>query len=107
MYALVVVTGLLGLLINLGARTVERRRAGLAPVRTRGGGRVRRALSVLLRRCCSSLALPALLVAVWWFASDGSTDVYWPPLRTILDDVPGRLDGRAAARGTCCPACCA
>lgn len=34
------------------------------------------------------LALPLLLVIAWWFASDGSTDVYWPPLRTILTTFP-------------------
>ncbi|MGW0419751.1 ABC transporter permease [Streptomyces sp. NPDC003015] len=34
------------------------------------------------------LALPALLVMVWWLASDGSTDVFWPPLRTILKTFP-------------------
>jgi ABC-type nitrate/sulfonate/bicarbonate transport system permease component len=34
------------------------------------------------------LALPAVLVAVWWVASDDSTDVYWPPLRTILETFP-------------------
>jgi ABC-type nitrate/sulfonate/bicarbonate transport system permease component len=34
------------------------------------------------------VALPALLVVVWWVASDGSTDVYWPPLRTILRTFP-------------------
>jgi ABC-type nitrate/sulfonate/bicarbonate transport system permease component len=33
-------------------------------------------------------ALPALLVAVWWVTSAGSTDVYWPPLRTILEAFP-------------------
>lgn len=33
-------------------------------------------------------ALPALLIAFWWLASDGSTDVYWPPLRTILKTFP-------------------
>ena len=33
-------------------------------------------------------ALPLLLMAVWWFASDGSTNVFWPPLRTILDTFP-------------------
>ncbi|MFD6169277.1 ABC transporter permease [Streptomyces coeruleorubidus] len=33
-------------------------------------------------------ALPALLVTVWWVASAGSTDVYWPPLRTILAAFP-------------------
>ncbi|MEU2284799.1 ABC transporter permease subunit [Streptomyces sp. NPDC013178] len=34
------------------------------------------------------LVLPAVLVAVWWVASDDSTDVYWPPLRTILETFP-------------------
>ena len=31
------------------------------------------------------LALPAVLVAVWWFASRDSTNFYVPPLKTILD----------------------
>lgn len=31
------------------------------------------------------LALPAILVAVWWFASKDSTNFYVPPLKTILD----------------------
>ncbi|WP_190034105.1 ABC transporter permease [Streptomyces fructofermentans] len=35
-----------------------------------------------------ALALPSVLLAVWWFASDDSTDVYWPPLRTILTAFP-------------------
>ncbi|TLS44668.1 ABC transporter permease subunit [Streptomyces montanus] len=34
------------------------------------------------------LALPVLLVTAWWLASSGSTDVYWPPLRTILTTFP-------------------
>ncbi|EDY55816.1 MULTISPECIES: ABC transporter permease [Streptomyces] len=42
----------------------------------------------LLRRLVLVLALPALLVVVWWLASDGSTDVFWPPLRTILRTFP-------------------
>ncbi|MGX1564441.1 ABC transporter permease [Streptomyces sp. NPDC055506] len=29
-----------------------------------------------------------VLVTVWWVASAGSTDVYWPPLRTILETFP-------------------
>lgn len=32
-----------------------------------------------------ALALPAVLVAVWWFATDRSTTYYLPPLREILD----------------------
>ncbi|GAA2659598.1 ABC transporter permease [Streptomyces vastus] len=34
------------------------------------------------------LALPLLLLIAWWFASAGSTDVYWPSLRTILTTFP-------------------
>ncbi|GGW47849.1 ABC transporter permease [Streptomyces caelestis] len=41
-----------------------------------------------LLRLVFAVALPALLVAVWWVASAGSTDVYWPPLRTILEAFP-------------------
>jgi ABC-type nitrate/sulfonate/bicarbonate transport system permease component len=42
----------------------------------------------LLLRLVLVLALPVVLVAVWWAASAGSTDVYWPPLRTILTAFP-------------------
>jgi ABC-type nitrate/sulfonate/bicarbonate transport system permease component len=41
-----------------------------------------------LLRLLLVVALPALLVALWWLASDGSTNVYWPPLRTILRTFP-------------------
>ncbi|WP_369264069.1 ABC transporter permease [Streptomyces sp. R35] len=34
------------------------------------------------------VALPAVLLAVWWLASDGSTNPFWPPLRTILKTFP-------------------
>ena len=34
------------------------------------------------------VALPAVLVALWWLASDGSTNVFWPPLRTIIKTFP-------------------
>ncbi|WP_437033344.1 ABC transporter permease [Streptomyces sp. enrichment culture] len=36
-------------------------------------------------RLLLAVALPVLLVTVWWFASADSTDVYWPPLSTILE----------------------
>jgi ABC-type nitrate/sulfonate/bicarbonate transport system permease component len=39
------------------------------------------------------LALPLLLVITWWFASAGSTDVYWPSLRTILTTFPDEWTG--------------
>ncbi|MFJ8603988.1 ABC transporter permease [Streptomyces shenzhenensis] len=42
----------------------------------------------LLLRVFLVLALPALLLLAWWVASDGSTQVYWPPLRTILRTFP-------------------
>ncbi|KUL45515.1 ABC transporter permease [Streptomyces regalis] len=42
----------------------------------------------LLLRLFFVVALPVVLVAVWWAASDGSTDPFWPPLRTILDTFP-------------------
>ncbi|MGC9537287.1 ABC transporter permease [Streptomyces sp. UG1] len=42
----------------------------------------------LLLRLLFVVALPVVLVAVWWAASAGSTDPFWPPLRTILDTFP-------------------
>ncbi|MFD3496754.1 ABC transporter permease [Streptomyces sp. NPDC058676] len=42
----------------------------------------------VLLRLFFVFALPALLVAVWWLASDNSTDVFWPPLRTIMQTFP-------------------
>jgi len=38
----------------------------------------------MLRRLAATLTLPVLLVAVWWWASDSSTNFYLPPLRQIL-----------------------
>ncbi|MGW0823210.1 ABC transporter permease [Streptomyces sp. NPDC002845] len=45
-------------------------------------------MRLVLVRLFFVLALPALLVAAWWVASDDSTDVFWPPLRTILTTFP-------------------
>jgi len=42
----------------------------------------------LLLRLFFVVALPLVLVAVWWAASDGSTNPFWPPLRTILKTFP-------------------
>jgi ABC-type nitrate/sulfonate/bicarbonate transport system permease component len=42
----------------------------------------------VLLRLLYTLALPAVLVALWWVASAGSANVYWPPLRTILKAFP-------------------
>ncbi|CAM5404311.1 ABC transporter permease [Streptomyces aurantiogriseus] len=36
------------------------------------------------RRILLLLGMPAVLFAVWWFATADSTDVYFPPLSTIL-----------------------
>jgi ABC-type nitrate/sulfonate/bicarbonate transport system permease component len=41
-----------------------------------------------LLRLVFVVALPVVLLALWWLASDDSTDVYWPPLRTILETFP-------------------
>ena len=38
----------------------------------------------VLRRALLLVALPALLVAAWWAATEHSTDVFWPPLSKIL-----------------------
>ncbi|MET9833590.1 ABC transporter permease subunit [Streptomyces sp. NPDC006385] len=45
-------------------------------------------MRLLLLRLVFVCALPAVLVALWWVASAGSTDVYWPALRTILETFP-------------------
>lgn len=37
---------------------------------------------------CWFLALPAVLVATWWFTSEGSENIYFPPLRKIVDVFP-------------------
>jgi len=42
----------------------------------------------VLLRLVLACGLPAVLFTVWWVASAGSTDVYWPPLRTILTAFP-------------------
>ena len=42
------------------------------------------ALGRLATRVALAVALPAALLAAWWFASAGSTDFYRPPLSRIL-----------------------
>lgn len=42
----------------------------------------------LLWRTVGFVALPALLVAVWWLSTRDSTDFYWPPLQEILGLFP-------------------
>ncbi|GAA0447530.1 nitrate ABC transporter permease [Paractinoplanes deccanensis] len=41
-----------------------------------------------MKRVLTTLALPAVLVAAWWFASAHSTSFFWPPLRTIVEAFP-------------------
>lgn len=55
-------------------------------------------VSTILVRVAYAIVLPVALILAWWFASDRSTDVYFPPLRTILQEFPsvwfhGRLTG--------------
>lgn len=40
----------------------------------------------IVRRLSWELWLPVLLVAAWWIASAGSTDIYFPPLSSIMDE---------------------
>ena len=42
----------------------------------------------MIRRIALAVALPVVLVAAWWFASAGSTDFYFPPLKRILEVFP-------------------
>ncbi|MGI5459593.1 ABC transporter permease [Streptomyces sp. CA-249302] len=42
----------------------------------------------VLLRLFFVVALPVVLVAGWWAASNGSTDPFWPPLRTIAKTFP-------------------
>jgi ABC-type nitrate/sulfonate/bicarbonate transport system permease component len=53
----------------------------------------------LVRRTATALALPLLLLAAWWFASAGSKNPYYPPLRTIIETFPPTwLEGGGDAR---------
>ncbi len=42
----------------------------------------------MIRRIALAVALPVVLVAVWWFASAGSTEFYFPPLARIVSVFP-------------------
>ncbi len=41
-----------------------------------------------LKQVVLAIALPVVLLAIWWVASDGSTSFYWPSLRHILQAFP-------------------
>jgi ABC-type nitrate/sulfonate/bicarbonate transport system permease component len=48
-----------------------------------------------LRALALALALPAVLVTVWWVASAGSTSFFWPPLSRIVAVFPSTwFEGR-------------
>ncbi|WP_327698834.1 ABC transporter permease [Streptomyces sp. NBC_00459] len=42
----------------------------------------------ILLRLLFVVTLPLVLLGLWWLASDGSTNPFWPPLRTILTTFP-------------------
>ncbi|WP_324275491.1 ABC transporter permease [Blastococcus brunescens] len=80
-YAIVVVTGILGVLVNIIFRTVERRALSWHPSQRGGAG------MSALRRVGMVLGLPVILLAAWWFLSAGSTNFFFPPLSEILDSL--------------------
>jgi ABC-type nitrate/sulfonate/bicarbonate transport system permease component len=43
---------------------------------------------IVLRKVVLAAGLPVVLVVVWWFASAGSTDFYFPPLSKIVQTFP-------------------
>ena len=43
---------------------------------------------IVLRKIVLAIGLPVVLVTVWWFASAGSTDFYFPPLSKIVNTFP-------------------
>ncbi|GER22764.1 nitrate ABC transporter permease [Zafaria cholistanensis] len=51
----------------------------------------------LLRTAALRLWLPVLLAIVWWYASAGSQNIYFPPLSTILETFAADWLGSRAA----------
>lgn len=49
----------------------------------------------MTRRILLTLGLPVVLIAVWWFASAGSTSFFWPPLSAIAAAFPQTWDADA------------
>ena len=43
---------------------------------------------ILLRKIVLAIGLPVVLVVIWWFASAGSKDFYFPPLSRIVEVFP-------------------
>jgi sulfonate transport system permease protein len=52
--------------------------------RTRQARRQRAARSPRWLLIGAEVGLPVILIAAWWFASAGSTNIFFPPLQTIL-----------------------
>jgi ABC-type nitrate/sulfonate/bicarbonate transport system permease component len=48
---------------------------------------------IVLRRVGLAIGLPVVLVAIWWFASAGSTEFYFPPLSKIVGAFPATWFG--------------
>lgn len=45
-------------------------------------------MTTVLKKVGLAVGLPVVLVVVWWFASAGSTDFYFPPLSKIVATFP-------------------
>ena len=82
MYAYVIVTGIVGVIVNLGARALERRVLFWHPsMRLERRSFAMSGAASILRRGAVMLGLPVVLIAIWWIASAGSESFYFPPLR--------------------------
>ncbi len=88
MYAYVIVAGIIGVIVNLGARALERRVLAWHPSMRLDSAEAARmkksAVPPLPRRVAVALALPVTLIATWWITSADSQSFYFPPLQTIL-----------------------
>jgi len=51
----------------------------------------------VLKRVGLILGLPVVLVAAWWFTSEGSTEFYQPPLSRIIEVFPKTWTGQRIA----------
>jgi len=52
----------------------------------------------MIRRIVYVLAVPLAAITVWWFASAGSVDFYFPPLQTILEAFAARWGAEGLVR---------
>jgi ABC-type nitrate/sulfonate/bicarbonate transport system permease component len=81
MWALILLTGILGLTINPGFRFSESHLLRWHPAYAKEG----RHMVTKLRRGVELLGLPAVLITAWWLGSANSQSVFFPPLGTILE----------------------